>query len=176
MDTSKAPIFGAEVVHGTVEWQAAVLRRGVQAGSRTADAGAPSGGGESEPGRPGAGRPPRHAARVGEAGGGAGGGRAAGRVPRPGAAPHGAGGAAAAAAGECAAPAGERVPKKSSGVLREGVAVRDKYAVIAKHRDSYALRLMCGALGVSVSGFYAARRRPPSARAQTDEGLRVQVR
>jgi len=35
---------------------------------------------------------------------------------------------------------------------------------------------MCRALGVSPRGFYAAQRRAPSARAQADEQLRVEVR
>lgn len=54
--------------------------------------------------------------------------------------------------------------------------MKEKHAVIAAHRDSYDLRMMCAALAVSVSGFYAARRRPPSTRATTDERLGVQVR
>jgi transposase InsO family protein len=54
--------------------------------------------------------------------------------------------------------------------------VRDKYAVIAAHRDTYAVRLMCSALAVSVSGSYAAQARPASARATADEQVRVQVR
>lgn len=51
-----------------------------------------------------------------------------------------------------------------------------KYAVIQAHRDQYAVRLMCDALAVSVSGFYAAQHRPPNARATADERLRVHVR
>jgi len=54
--------------------------------------------------------------------------------------------------------------------------VKDKYAVIAQHRDAYPVPLMCRALAVSPSGFYAAQRRAPSARAQADEQLRVAVR
>ena len=38
------------------------------------------------------------------------------------------------------------------------------------------MTLMCAALDVSTSGFYAAQTRPPSARATTDAGLLVQVR
>ena len=54
--------------------------------------------------------------------------------------------------------------------------MKDKYAVIAQHRDAYPVPLMCRALEVSASGFYAAQRRPASARAGADERLRVQVR
>ncbi|MBI2536543.1 MAG: IS3 family transposase [Gemmatimonadetes bacterium] len=65
-------------------------------------------------------------------------------------------------------------PKKSGGVLRERVAV--KYACIARHRGEFPVRLMCRVLSVSVSGFYAAQRREPSARAQRDQVLRLRVR
>jgi len=54
--------------------------------------------------------------------------------------------------------------------------VSDRYAAIRAHRDQYPVRLMCEALGVSVGGFYGARRRAPSARAAADERLRVEVR
>ncbi len=52
----------------------------------------------------------------------------------------------------------------------------DKYAAIAAHRGQYPVRLMCDALGVSPSGFYAAQGRAPGARAAADERLRVEVR
>jgi putative transposase len=51
-----------------------------------------------------------------------------------------------------------------------------KYAAIAKHRAQFSVALMCQALGVSRAGFYAARKRPASARARRDEELRSQVR
>lgn len=54
--------------------------------------------------------------------------------------------------------------------------MKEKHAVILAHREQYSVRLMCTALGASVSGFYAAQRRPPSPRAVVDESLRVQVR
>ncbi len=52
----------------------------------------------------------------------------------------------------------------------------DKYAAITAHRRQYPVRLMCDALGVSASGFYAAQARAPGARAAADERLRVEVR
>jgi putative transposase len=58
--------------------------------------------------------------------------------------------------------------------------VRAKYAVIDAHRDEHAVRLMCTALGVSPSGYYAAQRRPSRARplplTVPDGRLRVEVR
>jgi len=51
-----------------------------------------------------------------------------------------------------------------------------RYACIARHRGEYPLRLMCRVLEVSTSGYYAARRRAPSARALADERLLLNVR
>ncbi len=51
-----------------------------------------------------------------------------------------------------------------------------KYAAIQAHRGQYALSLMCRALSVSRSGFYAWEMRAPSERAQQDERLRERVR
>ena len=51
-----------------------------------------------------------------------------------------------------------------------------RYACIARHRDEYALRLMCRVLEVSASGYYAWRKRAPSARAIADERLLLSVR
>ncbi|CAA9369564.1 MAG: Mobile element protein, partial [uncultured Chloroflexia bacterium] len=51
-----------------------------------------------------------------------------------------------------------------------------KYACIQQHRHEFPLALMCRVLGVSRSGYYAAQRRPPSVREQTDQRLRVEVR
>ena len=51
----------------------------------------------------------------------------------------------------------------------------DKYAVMAAHRPAFPVTLMCRALTVSSSGFYAAQRRPPSAHARADAVLRVKI-
>jgi putative transposase len=51
-----------------------------------------------------------------------------------------------------------------------------KYAVIARHRAEYPVRLMCRVLHVAPAGFYAAQRRAPSRRARADAVLRVHVR
>ena len=51
-----------------------------------------------------------------------------------------------------------------------------KYAAITAHQAFFKVSLMCRALEVSRSGFYAAGRRAASARAQRDEELRRQVR
>ena len=65
-------------------------------------------------------------------------------------------------------------PKKSRGLLREGVDV--KFGFIAKHRGVWPVRWLCEALGVSRSGFHAWLTRPPSARARSDEVLGAKVR
>ena len=51
-----------------------------------------------------------------------------------------------------------------------------KYALIARLRAEYPVRLMCRVLQVAPAGFYAAQRRAPSRRARTDAVLRVHVR
>jgi putative transposase len=43
--------------------------------------------------------------------------------------------------------------------------------MIADHQDAYAVATMCQALNVSVSGYYAWRRRQPSQREQDDADL-----
>ena len=51
-----------------------------------------------------------------------------------------------------------------------------KYAWIARHRDSYSVVLMCQLLGVSRSGWHAARGRAASARARSDAQLLAEIR
>lgn len=49
-------------------------------------------------------------------------------------------------------------------------------AVIARHRREFPVRLMCRVLEVSVAGFYAYLKRPPSFRALMDEVLMAHIR
>ena len=51
-----------------------------------------------------------------------------------------------------------------------------KFEFVAKHRGAWPVNLLCEALGVSRSGFYAWLVRPPSRRSQADEVLGAQVR
>jgi putative transposase len=51
-----------------------------------------------------------------------------------------------------------------------------KYAWIEAHIDSYPVRPMCELLGVSASGFYAARSRAPSARATEQVQIVAEIR
>ncbi|MFZ5541146.1 MAG: IS3 family transposase, partial [Pseudomonadota bacterium] len=51
-----------------------------------------------------------------------------------------------------------------------------KYAWIEAHRDSYSVTLMCQLLGVSRSGWHAARGRGASARARRDAPLLEAIR
>lgn len=51
-----------------------------------------------------------------------------------------------------------------------------KYACLARHQGAYPVRLMCRVLEVSPAGYYAWRRRAPSARAIADERLVLNVR
>jgi len=50
-----------------------------------------------------------------------------------------------------------------------------KFEFVAKHRGAWPVDLLCEALGVSRSGFYAWLVRPPSRRSQADEVLGAQV-
>src|SRR4029078_8087397 len=69
---------------------------------------------------------------------------------------------------------GARHPKKSRGLLREGIDV--KFSFIAKHRGIWAVDWMCEALGVSRGGFYGWRARPRRQRSLEDEELGAKVR
>jgi putative transposase len=51
-----------------------------------------------------------------------------------------------------------------------------RYAFIAKHREIWPISWLCGALGVSRSGFHAWLERPPSARSKADLTLGAVVR
>ena len=67
-----------------------------------------------------------------------------------------------------------RHPKKSRGLLREGIDV--KFGFIAKHRGIWPAGWLCGALGVSRGGFYAWLTRPRSRRSRSNEELGAKVR
>jgi transposase InsO family protein len=51
-----------------------------------------------------------------------------------------------------------------------------KYAAIVANLGTHSVALMCRALGVAPSGFYAWRKRPPSERTRADRVLAVHVR
>ena len=51
-----------------------------------------------------------------------------------------------------------------------------KFGFVAKHRGAWPVGVLCEALGVSRSGFYAWRTRPGSERARTDALILVTVR
>jgi transposase InsO family protein len=51
-----------------------------------------------------------------------------------------------------------------------------KYQFIDAQSQSYGVRTLCKALDVSRSGYYAARRRPPSLRSLRRTGLTSQIR
>src|SRR5215831_17155252 len=67
-----------------------------------------------------------------------------------------------------------RHPKKSRGLLREGIDV--KFGFIAKHRGIWPAGWLCGALGVSRGGFYGWLTRPPGLAAPNLAELEVAKR
>src|SRR2546429_5602108 len=80
-----------------------------------------------------------------------------------------AGRAASAAQGERAAADGARDFKKSGGILCKGAAV--KFRFVRHHRKRWPVEVMCRVLKVSRSGYYAWRKRKPSARSQREKKL-----
>jgi putative transposase len=50
-----------------------------------------------------------------------------------------------------------------------------RFALVDAEKASYPIGLLCRTLGVSKSGYYAWRYRPPSARTQQDAGLSIEV-
>jgi putative transposase len=51
-----------------------------------------------------------------------------------------------------------------------------KYAFMAAHEQEFSVKRMSKVLGISRSGYYAWKGRPPSMREQTNEGLLVEIR
>ena len=51
-----------------------------------------------------------------------------------------------------------------------------KYACIDRRRDGYPVRMMCGLLRVSASGYYAWRTRPESSRTKSEHALMAKIR
>src|SRR6266850_356660 len=93
---------------------------------------------------------------------------------RPGSDEAGAVGDRAAQARGAQAEGRARHPKKSRGLLREGIDV--KFGFIAKHRGIWPAEWLCGALGVSRGGFYSWLTRPRSQRSRSEEELGAKVR
>ena len=51
-----------------------------------------------------------------------------------------------------------------------------RFVFIERHRQAYPVRVMCGVLDVSASGYYRWRQRPESVRQRDDRRLRVEIR
>src|SRR5262249_7037806 len=75
---------------------------------------------------------------------------------------------------EQAAVDGARDFKKSDGLLREGTAVRCVF--IRDHQAEFPVEVLCRVLGVSRSGYFAWRDRPPSPTAGRREHLVERIR
>src|SRR6202050_1841510 len=102
------------------------------------------------------------------------GGRSAACVSRPRPDEARAAGDRAAQARGAQAEGRTRHPKKSRGLLREGIDV--KFGFVAKHRGALPIEWLCEALGVSRGGFYAWLTRPRSQRSRSDEEVGAKVR
>ncbi|TNF98446.1 MAG: IS3 family transposase [Gammaproteobacteria bacterium] len=63
--------------------------------------------------------------------------------------------------------------KQGGGIFCQGVEMR--YQCIERHRSHYPVRMMCQALQVSRSGYYAWRTRPESQRTKTDRLLMPKI-
>jgi putative transposase len=50
-----------------------------------------------------------------------------------------------------------------------------RYEFVEQEKATYAVTTLCRVLGVSPSGYWAGRRREPSARAHADEELSTQI-
>ena len=64
---------------------------------------------------------------------------------------------------------------KSDGLVRAGDRTREAYRVMSANQVRFRVATMARVLGVSTSGYYAWRRRPPSARAGADAELTARV-
>ena len=69
---------------------------------------------------------------------------------------------------------GARDIKKSGGLLREGERV--KFAFIDAEKARWPVDVLCDVLGVSRSGYYAWKARPPSPSATEDAKLVVEIK
>jgi hypothetical protein len=76
-------------------------------------------------------------------------------------------------AGEPRAAPGQRDPQERRGFLRGGARppVLEVTRYIDEQRGSFGVEPICQALAIAPSSYYAARVRPPSARAVRDEAL-----
>src|SRR6185503_10154033 len=101
-------------------------------------------------------------------------GRSAACLPRPRTDEARAVGDRAAQARSHQAESRTRHPKKSRGLLREGIDV--KFGFIVKHRGIWPAEWLCEALGVSRGGFYAWLTRARSQRSRSDEEISAKVR
>ena len=64
---------------------------------------------------------------------------------------------------------------ESNRLVRAGDRIREDYRFMSANQGRFCVATMARVLGVSPSGYYAWRRRPPSARAQADAELTARV-